>query len=343
MSMNLVVKDALRQIIGRIASALGGFIVIKLITPYLGPLRFGDYSTILKYFAIRSAFADFGLYVVALKQLGTVKNHLIDRSVEQKKQLTELYGKFVSTRAVMIGAVYTTALVLAYLIPAYTSNPYLIRGLPVGMVFSASFMSAGILQIPLQLYRKMEQLSIGLVLARIAQIVLIVLTIYVRFADVNFTTSTYHISPFLLILASVALSGIVQGCYVYWTGKTLLPLRRERDRSFTKKILKDNWQYGLAYYMSSFHTLVVLILLSIFYPTIEGYTYAGTWALALSLIEILLIVPSALGNSLIHKVAHESTTQKQQRFGHLLMLVVRIGALIIIEFTLFAPHIIEFI
>ncbi|USN54767.1 MAG: hypothetical protein H6765_09925 [Candidatus Peribacteria bacterium] len=44
-------------------------IVIKLITPFLGPLRFGDYSTILKYFAIWSAFADFGLYVIALKQL----------------------------------------------------------------------------------------------------------------------------------------------------------------------------------------------------------------------------------------------------------------------------------
>lgn len=72
--MNLVIKDALWQIVGRVASAIGGFLVIKLITPYLGPLRFGDYSTILKFFAIWSAFADFGIYVIALKQLGKIKN-----------------------------------------------------------------------------------------------------------------------------------------------------------------------------------------------------------------------------------------------------------------------------
>ena len=73
--MNLVIKDAFWQILGRIFSAIAGFFVIKLITPYLGPLRYWDYSTILKYFAIWSAFADFGLYVIALRELGKIKNN----------------------------------------------------------------------------------------------------------------------------------------------------------------------------------------------------------------------------------------------------------------------------
>jgi O-antigen/teichoic acid export membrane protein len=42
-------------------------------TPYLGPIRYGDYSTILKYFAIRSALADFGVYVIALRELGKIR------------------------------------------------------------------------------------------------------------------------------------------------------------------------------------------------------------------------------------------------------------------------------
>jgi len=75
-SYKLVVKDAFRQIFGRIVSAIGGFLVVKLMTPYLGPLRYGDYSTILKYFAIWSAFADFGLYVIALKKLGSLKDKM---------------------------------------------------------------------------------------------------------------------------------------------------------------------------------------------------------------------------------------------------------------------------
>jgi 1,4-dihydroxy-2-naphthoate octaprenyltransferase len=83
------------------------------------------------------------------------------------------YGKFVSTRMCMIVLVYTLALIIAYFIPAYTSNPYLIRGLPLGMLFSASFMTAGILQIPLQLFWKMEQVSIALICARVGQLALL--------------------------------------------------------------------------------------------------------------------------------------------------------------------------
>jgi len=87
----------------------------------------------------------------------------------------------------------------------------------------------------------------------------------------------------------------------------------------------------------------VVILLSIFYPTAEGYTYVGIWALALGLIEILLIIPSALGNSLIHDVAGKTHDQMMKKFGNLLTLILWIGGIIIINFTIFAPHIIAFV
>ena len=348
--MNLVIKDAARQILGRIASAIWGFLVIKIITPYLWPLRFGDYSTILKYFAIRSAFADFGLYVIALKQLGSLKSQASSQQLENTWWLMTddwwlkaMYGKFVSTRALMIWVVYTLALVIAYFIPAYTSNPYLIRWLPLGMLFSASFMTAGIVQIPLQLFRKMEHVSIWLILARIVQLTVLVLVVYIFFADLDFSSTTIHTTAFNLILVSVLLSGIVQWIYVYRIGKKYLSLQRNRDWWFTKHILGSNRQYWFAYYLSSFHTLIVLILLSIFYPTVQWYTYVGTWALALALIEILLIVPSALGNSLIHKVSGQSDTEKKQSFGALLQLVIWIWWYVIVMFHRFAPQVINFI
>ena len=88
------------------------------------------------------------------------------------------YGKFVMSRFTTITIVYIVALAVAYLIPAYTSNPYLLRGLPLGMIFSASFMTAGILQLPLQLYRGMKHVSIGLTLARIAQIIVMLIVVF---------------------------------------------------------------------------------------------------------------------------------------------------------------------
>ena len=45
----------------------------------------------------------------------------------QTSSLTSLYGKFVGARLSMILLVYILALVVAYFIPSYTANPYLVR------------------------------------------------------------------------------------------------------------------------------------------------------------------------------------------------------------------------
>jgi hypothetical protein len=242
----------------------------------------------------------------------------------------------------MIFVIYTISLVVAYMIPSYTSNPFLVRGLPLGMLFSASFMAAGILQLPLQLFWKMEQVSIGLIIARVVQIVILCLCVYILFPDPVFD-STGPITPFMLIVGSVLASGVAQGLYVYRAGSKFMKFSWTRDRSFTKSILIDNRKYGIAYYLSSFHTLVVLILLSIFYPTIENYQYVGIWALALSLLEIMLIVPSSLGNSLIHKLSHQDLAAKLKSFGALLCIVVWIAAIAALNFYRFATPVISFI
>lgn len=352
--MSLIVKDAAWQIVGRIASAVGWFLVIKLITPYLWPLRFGDYSTILKYFAIWSAFADFGLYVIAMKQLWALKKTIIQSPLSDHNtpiipnssgDLTSLhtyYHKFVSSRMFMIGCVYGVALFISYLIPSYTSNPYLVWWLPLGMIFSASFMTAGILQIPLQLYRRMNHVSIWLILARGMQLAIIWATIWWIYPIVVDGWDSW-VWAFVAILFSVVASWITQWVYVYYSGKNYIPLKWNWDRVFTKRLLTSNWQYGLAYYLSSFHTLIVLILLSIFYPTTQGFIFVWVYGLALSLIEILLIIPSALGNSLMHDIWTISLKQKRQRFWSLMMLVVVIWLLVIGNFFLFGSDIIHFL
>ena len=70
----------------------------------------------------------------------------------------------------MVAVVYGIAFLAAYLIPAYSGNPFIVWGLLFGMIFSALFMSAGIIQIPLQLNWKMKDVSIALIRARVVQI-----------------------------------------------------------------------------------------------------------------------------------------------------------------------------
>lgn len=104
-----------------------------MITPFLGPLRYGDYNTVLKYFAIRSALADLGLYTIALRELGKMKSQLIENitgnkqkklGIEQKEEvlhsieldpestakLSNYYSKFMGSRLINLVIVYVLAL-----------------------------------------------------------------------------------------------------------------------------------------------------------------------------------------------------------------------------------------
>lgn len=140
-----VMKDAFWQIFGRMISALSGFLIVIIMTPMLWPLRYGDYTTILSYFALWSALSDLGLYVIWLKELGKLKakfgintpKDLDTITSRQKEEFSLAISQFVWARIGQIIIVYSIAILAAYLIPSYAGNPYIARWLPLGMVFSA--------------------------------------------------------------------------------------------------------------------------------------------------------------------------------------------------------------
>ncbi len=350
-SHQLVIKDAAWQLMWRIISALFGFLTITIITPYLGPLWYGDYSTILKYFAIWTALADLWLYVLAVKSLGKIKEDaekiiktawqdITDGTLSTYAPLRAEYGKFVGTRIILMSVIYALALVIAYLLPAYTSNPYLVRWIPFGMIFSASFMFAWIQQLPLQIFWRMKQLSITLITARLFQIAILVPVVFFIFKDMTFNGSTISIIAFCFIMFSVVASSIWQNIQIHRIAKKILPLTITFDRKFTKAIIIRNRQYGVSHYLSSFHTLVVLLFLWLFFPTSQWNNYSWIWALSLSLIEILLIIPSSLWNSLLHKISSYSLINKRKSMWNLLLLVFWIGWIIAMNFWIFSDQII---
>jgi O-antigen/teichoic acid export membrane protein len=247
----------------------------------------------------------------------------------------------------MIILIYTIAIITAYLIPAYTDNQFIIRGLPLTMLYSASNMFVGIQQLPLQLFWKMKRLSWSLIIARLSQLAVLLPSVYLLFRNVDFETnepaSWVLVSAFCLVVFSVVASSIGQNIEIHHRSKDLLPFKIDIDTSFIKNLLTKNRKYGFSYFFSSFHTLIVLMFLGRFFPTAEGFKYVGFWALALSLIEILLIIPSSLGNSLLHKIPNYSTEHKRKSFGNLLTMIVWIALIIAINFRVFDREIIWFV
>ncbi|MDD2536932.1 MAG: hypothetical protein PHU61_00335 [Candidatus Absconditabacteria bacterium] len=338
----LVIKDAARQLFGRVLSALFGFVIVKIISYYLGPLRYGDYGTIFRYFARRTALVDFGVYTIAMRQLSVLKQQFGEKS----KELISKYHKFIGTRVFMITIIYTLAIVVAYLIPAYTENPFIIRGLPLAMFYSASNMFVGIQQLPLQLFWKMKRLSWSLIIARFSQLAVLLPVVYLFFKEVDFSNteiSGVMIVAFCLVVFSVVASALGQNVEIYKRTQDLLPFKVDIDKQFTKNLLQKNRRYGFSYFFSSFHTLIVLMFLGWIFPTAAGFKYVGFRALALSLIEMLLIIPSSLGNSLLNKLPNYSLEGKKKSIGNLLTMVTRIGTLIAINFFTFGREVIRIV
>ena len=338
----LVIKDAAWQLFGRIISALFGFVITKIISSYLWPLRYWDYWTIFRFFARRTALVDFGVYVIAVKRLWAIK----EEKWWESPELKENYHKFVWTRIFMIIIIYTIAIVTAYLIPAYTSNPFIVRWLPLAMLYSASNMFVGIQQLPLQLFWKMNRLSWSLIVARLSQLAVLLPTVYLIFKWVSFdweVINTTTVLAFCCVIFSVVASAIWQNVDVHLRTKDLLPFKIDIDWNFIKWIFKENWKYWFSYFFSSFHTLIVLMFLWWYFPTADWYEYVWHWALALSLLEILLIIPSSLGNSLLHKIPTYSTLDKRKSMWNLLTLVAWIGWIIAIDFWGFNRDVILFV
>ena len=351
-SHKLVIKDALWQLFWRIVSALFWFVITKIISSYLWPLRYWDYWTIFRFFARWTALVDFWIYVIAVKQLWAIKNKAYGDwteipALDPNSELSQTYWKFVWTRIFLIIVIYTIAIVTAYLIPAYTSNPFIIWGLPLAMCYSASNMYAWIQQLPLQIFWKMKRLTWSLIIARFSQLIVLLPVVFYFFSNIDFQESTvttpFMILAFCLVVFSVVASSLGQNVEMHLRTKDLLPLKINIHIPFIKELLKKNWKYWFSYFFSSFHTLLVLMFLWWFFPTAQGFKYAWIWALALSLIEILLIIPSSLGNSLLHKIPHYSDENKKRSLGNLMLLVWWIWAIIAINFWVFAEDIIVFV
>ena len=119
----------------------------------------------------------------------------------------------------------------------------------------------------------MQHTSISLVIARVGQISLLALILFIfPHTELNSPT-TNNILVFCLILCTVVASGLFQIAWQWRTGRNYLQLKRDIDWNFFLKHIKDNRRYGVGFFMSSFHTLAVGILLSLFYPTTAGFYF----------------------------------------------------------------------
>jgi len=137
-------------------------------------------------------------------------------------------------------------------------------------------MFAGIQQLPLQVFWQMKKLSLSLITARLSQMLVLIPVVYYFYKGIDFSANptALSITAFCLVLFSLVASGVGQNLEIHHHSKKILPLKIIFDRAFIKDTIKSNRNYGVSYYLSSFHTLLPLLFLTWFYPTISGKDYS---------------------------------------------------------------------
>ena len=65
-----IAYNVIVNVIAKAGSTVLALVAIGMITRYLGPSGFGDYATIMAFFALAAALADFGLYQVMTREIG---------------------------------------------------------------------------------------------------------------------------------------------------------------------------------------------------------------------------------------------------------------------------------
>ena len=83
-----IAHNTLIQVVGKVISTLLGLFSLALITRYLGPNGFGEYTTITTFLTFFAVLADFGLTLVTTQMIS-------HKSEDEKKLLNNLFGFFI--------------------------------------------------------------------------------------------------------------------------------------------------------------------------------------------------------------------------------------------------------
>lgn len=74
---------------------------------------------------------------------------------------------------------------------------------------------------------------------------------------------------FLMMVGSVVVSSLVQTVYTLWQSNRIIKLRYVPFWNHMITHIRENGKYGAAFFLSSFHLLIVSLLISVLYPTIK--------------------------------------------------------------------------
>lgn len=298
-----IISNTFSQVFAKAITALLAVVVVKILSNYLNKSGYGDYGTIYEFLAFFGAVADMGIFTIAVREMSHCS--------EQEKK--KIFGITITLRTLLTTIAMLAGAIAAFLIPKYTGT-YIPRGVAIAAIATWLVILSGTVSTILQVSLKMQFQALGLVLGKVITVIFVLLV-----TQVWYPVATEH-AFYLLIWAGVIGSLLTFVITAYFANK-ISPVRFLFDKSEARKLLKEAIPFGLALILNTIYFRLDIVLFSLILPrSVNGVcmeqfcadTEAGSYVVAVRMLEVLIIVPLFFMNSVL-PVLTRHIRQKSER------------------------------
>lgn len=277
-----IAYNVLVSSISKILSTILALVSIGFITRYLGKTGFGDYATVLAFFAFFAAVLDLGIYSISTRE--------ISREGAPKEKIM---GNIVSLRII-------SSLVVFFLSPLLVSFfPYSPEVKQAIIVVAAAFVFSSAYQVLNGVFQKnlaMDRVAIAELGGKVIQLGTIILAIKLNLG-------------FSWIIASVLFYMIFAAVLIYILSRKYIIITLQFDWKYWKKFLKESYPLGIAVFISFIYFKMDTILLSILRDSAD----VGIYNAAYKVIENITFFPSMMVG-LVFPIMSQNIFTNKKRF-----------------------------
>ncbi len=269
------------NVITKILSTILALVGIGFITRYLGKEGFGDYSTVLAFFAFFGSAADLGLYSITAREISRP-------NADERK----IVSNALALRLTSSLLVFIITPIFVYFLPYSHDVKIGIIIAAASFVFSTTYM---VLNGVFQKNLAMDKVASAEVLGKILQIIIIILAVKLNLG-------------FIAIIFSVLASMILNFLVIIILARKYVSLSLQFDFAYWKKFLRESAPLGFSALIVFIYFKIDTILLSI----LKTSTDVGLYNAAYKVLENITFFPAMIIGLIFPLLSRHIFTDKKE-------------------------------
>lgn len=282
-----IAYNTLTQIAGKTVSTILGLFSLALITRYLGPQGFGEYTTIVTFLGFFAVFADFGLTLVTVQLIS-------DKRRDEGKVLNNLFAFRLLSVLIFLGLAPLIAIFLPY-------SAAVKSGLIIAM---AAFVFPALNQIIVGLFQKRLCMEKNAIAETVGKLILLA----------GILLSEKFGLGLRGILFATSLGAFVSFILHYLFSLKFAVIKLEWDFSLWKEIIIKFWPLALTVVLNLIYLRADTLLLSFFKSAEEVGFYGAPY----KIIDVLTSLPFMFAGLILPILSTSWLEKKLENFQNVL-------------------------